>query len=311
MREVDTRATVASSLAAGAAEGFAALSRPAPLSGGDIGAGPRRDRAAARRPRRGNASDGGGRAPARAARSHRRPRPRRRSRVRPRRDAGAPRRGGHRGAGESTLDQAMVDRARAAGAEVHHGDALDFLMKAEDASFGAIFSSQLVEHLPANRLAELLEIARAKLVPGGVFVAETVNPHSPGTLKAFWVDPTHQHPLVPRVDARTVPADRFRGGQDHVPAGERRRRGRPADLRRVRGDRRSGRRALISRRRGSGPARGERDRDRVDQHGHRRFGDAASAARRDRVGHLAAVRAGRQRGEPSGGRGALGRPDAG
>ena len=70
-------------------------------------------------------------------------------------------------------------------------------MKAEDASFGAIFSSQLVEHLPASRLAELLEIARAKLVPGGVFIAETVNPHSPGTLKAFWVDPTHQHPLFP------------------------------------------------------------------------------------------------------------------
>ena len=42
-----------------------------------------------------------------------------------------------------------------------------------------------------------LEIARTKLVPGGVFIAETVNPHSPRALKAFWVDPTHQHPLFP------------------------------------------------------------------------------------------------------------------
>jgi SAM-dependent methyltransferase len=196
MREVDTRATVASALAAGAAEGFAALSRPAPLSGGDIGAGPhviapplvdhdpgtRPTPAVARR--RALLEVIGDRGPVV--------------------DLGC-------GRGEMLellaaagieaqgvdVDQTMVDRARAAGAEVHHGDALDFLMKAEDASFGAIFSSRLVEHLTANRLAELLEIARAKLVPGGLFIAETVNPHSPGTLKAFWVDPTHQHPLFP------------------------------------------------------------------------------------------------------------------
>ena len=95
------------------------------------------------------------------------------------------------------LDETMIDRARASGADVHHGDALDFLMKQEDASLGAIFSAQFIEHLPATRLPELLEIARAKLLPEGVFIAETVNPHSPRALKAFWVDPTHQHPLFP------------------------------------------------------------------------------------------------------------------
>jgi SAM-dependent methyltransferase len=95
------------------------------------------------------------------------------------------------------LDETMVDRARAGGADVHHGDALDFLMKQEDASLGAIFSAQFIEHLPATRLPELLEIARAKLRPEGVFIAETVNPHSPRALKAFWVDPTNQHPLFP------------------------------------------------------------------------------------------------------------------
>ena len=39
-------------------------------------------------------------------------------------------------------------------------------------------------------LPELLEIARTKLRPNGVFIAETVNPHSPRALKAFWIDPT-------------------------------------------------------------------------------------------------------------------------
>jgi SAM-dependent methyltransferase len=95
------------------------------------------------------------------------------------------------------LDDAMVDRARARGAEVQHGDALDFLIKQDDASFGAILSTQFIEHLSPSILPELLDIARAKLRPGGVFVAETVNPHSPRALKAFWVDPTHRHPLFP------------------------------------------------------------------------------------------------------------------
>jgi SAM-dependent methyltransferase len=95
------------------------------------------------------------------------------------------------------LDEDMVERARSSGAEVHHGDALSFLMKQEDASLGAIFSAQFIEHVPSNTLPELLEVSRSKLRPGGVFIAETVNPHSHRALKAFWIDPTHQHPLFP------------------------------------------------------------------------------------------------------------------
>src|SRR4029079_12289160 len=81
--------------------------------------------------------------------------------------------------------------------DVHHGDAIDFLIKQADASLGAVFSAQFVEHLPPARLPELLDVARAKLRPDVVFIAETVNPHSPRALKAFWIDPTHRHPLFP------------------------------------------------------------------------------------------------------------------
>jgi len=95
------------------------------------------------------------------------------------------------------IDETMVDRARASGADVYHDDALDYLMKQADASLGTIFSAGLVEQLPANRLAELMEIARDKLVADGVFIAETTNPHSGGTLRAFWVDPTVNPPLFP------------------------------------------------------------------------------------------------------------------
>ena len=44
-------------------------------------------------------------------------------------------------------------------------------------------------------------LAEAKLAPGGVFIAETVNPHSIAASKAFWVDPTHRNPIFPEVAA--------------------------------------------------------------------------------------------------------------
>ena len=132
------------------------------------------------------------------------------------------------------LDEAMVERARATGADVHHGDALDFLMKQEDASLGAIFSAQFIEHLPTALLPELLEIARSKLRPDGLFIAETVNPHSPRALKVFWLDPTHQHPLFPETMLALCTLHGLRGRRDHVPARRRRPRHGHAHVRGVR-----------------------------------------------------------------------------
>jgi SAM-dependent methyltransferase len=117
------------------------------------------------------------------------------------------------------LDQAMVDHARAAGADVEHGDALEFLVKQEDASLGAIFSAQFIEHLPAGLLPELLEISRSKLSRHGVFVAETVNPHSPRALKAFWIDPTHHHPLFPETMLVLCRLTGFEEGEIRFPLG--------------------------------------------------------------------------------------------
>lgn len=48
-----------------------------------------------------------------------------------------------------------------------------------------------------SELLGFLRLAWQKLQPGGVLIAETVNPHAPGTLKSFWTDPTHQRPLFP------------------------------------------------------------------------------------------------------------------
>ena len=97
------------------------------------------------------------------------------------------------------LDEGMVAVARSKGHEVEHADALDHLRRTDDRSIPAIFAAQFIEHLPAADVVELLQLAVSKLEPGGTAIFETVNPHSPTALKAFWVDPTHHHPLFPEV----------------------------------------------------------------------------------------------------------------
>jgi SAM-dependent methyltransferase len=95
-------------------------------------------------------------------------------------------------------DAGMVARCRAKGHDnVTHADAVQHLEQLPPASLGAVFSAQLVEHLSQPELQRFLELSRSRLRPGGVFVAETVNPHAPHALKCFWVDPTHRHPIFP------------------------------------------------------------------------------------------------------------------
>jgi len=94
-------------------------------------------------------------------------------------------------------DAGMVARCREKGHDVTLGDGVAHLEGLEDGSLGLVFSAQVVEHLPPDVLKRLLAAAARKLRPGGLLVAETVNPHSPAALKAFWVDVTHQHPLFP------------------------------------------------------------------------------------------------------------------
>ncbi len=98
------------------------------------------------------------------------------------------------------LDPTMVERCREKGYDtVRLGDAVEVLEETEPGSLGAIFSAQVIEHMPFETLQRFLELGLSRLKPGGLMIAETVNPHSARALKAFWVDPTHQHPLFPEV----------------------------------------------------------------------------------------------------------------
>lgn len=96
-------------------------------------------------------------------------------------------------------DAGMVARCRALGLEVEHCDANEYLATLPDGSLGTIFCAQVIEHLPYDQLRRLLGLSLRKLTPGGLFIAETVNPHRISSLKTFWVDLTHQHPIFPEV----------------------------------------------------------------------------------------------------------------
>jgi SAM-dependent methyltransferase len=94
-------------------------------------------------------------------------------------------------------DADMVAYARGEGLEVERADALTYLDILEDGTLGGVFAAQVVEHLPPQVLLRLLELAVAKLRPGGILVAETINPLSPLALRHYFADLTHAQPLVP------------------------------------------------------------------------------------------------------------------
>jgi SAM-dependent methyltransferase len=94
-------------------------------------------------------------------------------------------------------DADMVAYARGEGVDVEQADLVGYLERLGEGSLGGIFMGQVVEHLPPGVLVRSLELAAAKLRPGGLLVAETINPLSPLALRHYFADLTHAQPLVP------------------------------------------------------------------------------------------------------------------
>ncbi len=107
---------------------------------------------------------------------------------------------GENGVEARGVDQSSgaVERACAAGLDVERGDLLAALEACPDASLGGIVSMQVVEHLSLPVVLQLLRLAKQKLRPGGVFLAETVNLASLIVFSRSWtIDPTHRQALHP------------------------------------------------------------------------------------------------------------------
>ena len=118
-------------------------------------------------------------------------------------------------------DPGMVERCREQGFEVEQADAVEYLRGLPDESLGAVTAIHVIEHLPYEQLLSCSKLVRAKLKPGGMFVAETVNPHSLQAFKTFWTDPTHRAPIFPEVAAALASISGFGSVEIIFPRGTR------------------------------------------------------------------------------------------
>ena len=89
----------------------------------------------------------------------------------------------------------MVARCRQKGLAVDEADLFSWLRAQPEGSLGGVTAYQVVEHLPADALLPLVELAVSRLATGGRLLLETVNAESVYAMKWFWMDLTHVRPV--------------------------------------------------------------------------------------------------------------------
>jgi SAM-dependent methyltransferase len=96
------------------------------------------------------------------------------------------------------IDPELVRECTERGLRADLGDALHRIASEVDASLGGIVLIQVIEHLTAQEVVDLVPLAFDKLQPGGKIVIETVNPQSLYVFAhSLYVDPTHYKPVHP------------------------------------------------------------------------------------------------------------------
>ena len=84
---------------------------------------------------------------------------------------------------------------RSKGLEAEEADLFEYLSGQPD-TYDGIFCAQVVEHLPPDRLPEMIRLAAASLKRGGVLAIETPNPECLAIFAThFYLDPTHHRPI--------------------------------------------------------------------------------------------------------------------
>ena len=100
------------------------------------------------------------------------------------------------------LNAEMIEICRRKGLDAEQADLFQYLASLGDNTLDGIVCSQVVEHLPPERLPELARLACAKLSHNGLLAIETPNPESLAIFAThFYLDPTHRHPLPPALMA--------------------------------------------------------------------------------------------------------------
>jgi len=96
------------------------------------------------------------------------------------------------------LNDDAVAHCRDKGLSAEKADLFAYLSALPDSSLPGALCCQVVEHLPPQRLAELIGLLRDKLRPDALLAIETPNPECLAIFAThFYLDPTHRHPLPP------------------------------------------------------------------------------------------------------------------
>ena len=94
------------------------------------------------------------------------------------------------------MDAESVALCRGKGLDAEAADLFEYLGNLPEASLDGIFCSQVVEHIPAERLPEMIRLAASRLERNGVIAIETPNPECLAIFAThFYLDPTHQRPV--------------------------------------------------------------------------------------------------------------------
>ena len=94
------------------------------------------------------------------------------------------------------LSQESIAICRLKGLEAETADLFTYLAGLPEESLDGIFCAQVVEHLPPERLPEMIRLCASRLGRDGVLVIETPNPECLAIFAThFYLDPTHARPV--------------------------------------------------------------------------------------------------------------------
>jgi 2-polyprenyl-3-methyl-5-hydroxy-6-metoxy-1,4-benzoquinol methylase len=94
------------------------------------------------------------------------------------------------------LSGESVTMCRHKGLEAERADLFEYLAAQPEGAFDGIFCAQVVEHLPPERLPEMVKLCATRLERHGVLAIETPNPECLAIFAThFYMDPTHTRPV--------------------------------------------------------------------------------------------------------------------
>jgi 2-polyprenyl-3-methyl-5-hydroxy-6-metoxy-1,4-benzoquinol methylase len=96
------------------------------------------------------------------------------------------------------IDQSeeCVAICKSKGLAAERADLFDHLASLSDDSLGGVFCSQVVEHIPPDRLPDLINLIAKKLKRGAMVAIETPDPACLAIFAShFYIDPTHTRPV--------------------------------------------------------------------------------------------------------------------